>query len=231
MNVDLARIQFASTSIYHFLFVPVTIGLGFLVAILQTMWYRGGDPEYKRLTQVLRHAARDQRRDRCGDGARAGVRVRDELVELLAYRRRRVRCAARDGRARGVLPRVNVPRPLAVRLGSAAEADPPRHNLARRPWRCALGRVHHGGELMDAASGRVRDRPDHEPAGAEQHRRGVHEPGLRVGIPARRARVTRHRGARDARRVRHGISVATAPRVRSSAPRRRPSSCWCRRSS
>ena len=53
MNVDLARIQFASTSIYHFLFVPVTIGLGFLVAILQTMWYRGGDPEYKRLTKFF----------------------------------------------------------------------------------------------------------------------------------------------------------------------------------
>ncbi len=53
MNVDLARIQFASTTIYHFLFVPVTIGLGFLVAILQTMWYRGGDPEHKRLTKFF----------------------------------------------------------------------------------------------------------------------------------------------------------------------------------
>ena len=53
MNVDLARLQFATTSIYHFLFVPVTIGLGFLVAILQTMWYRGGDPEYKRLTKFF----------------------------------------------------------------------------------------------------------------------------------------------------------------------------------
>ena len=53
MNIDLARIQFASTSIYHFLFVPVTIGLSFLVAVLQTMWYRGGDPEYKRLTKFF----------------------------------------------------------------------------------------------------------------------------------------------------------------------------------
>ena len=34
MNVDLARLQFATTTIYHFLFVPVTIGLGFLVAVL-----------------------------------------------------------------------------------------------------------------------------------------------------------------------------------------------------
>jgi len=53
MNVGLARLQFATTSIYHFLFVPVTIGLGFLVAVLQTMWYRSGDPEYKRLTKFF----------------------------------------------------------------------------------------------------------------------------------------------------------------------------------
>ncbi len=36
-NLDLARVQVGSTTIYHFLFVPITIGLGFLVAILQTM--------------------------------------------------------------------------------------------------------------------------------------------------------------------------------------------------
>jgi cytochrome d ubiquinol oxidase subunit I len=50
---DLARWQFATTSIYHFLFVPVTIGLAFLVAILQTVWYRTDDPEYKRMTRFF----------------------------------------------------------------------------------------------------------------------------------------------------------------------------------
>jgi cytochrome d ubiquinol oxidase subunit I len=52
-NVDLARVQFASTTIYHFLFVPVTIGLAFLVAILQTMWHRSGNPEHRRLTRFF----------------------------------------------------------------------------------------------------------------------------------------------------------------------------------
>src|SRR3974390_1117233 len=52
-NVDLARIQFASTTIYHFFFVPVTIGLAFLVAILQTMWYASGDPEKRRLCRFF----------------------------------------------------------------------------------------------------------------------------------------------------------------------------------
>ena len=53
MTNDLARWQFATTSIYHFLFVPVTIGLAFLVAILQTAWHRNGKPEYKRLTRFF----------------------------------------------------------------------------------------------------------------------------------------------------------------------------------
>jgi cytochrome d ubiquinol oxidase subunit I len=53
MTNDLARWQFATTSIYHFLFVPVTIGLAFLVAILQTAWYRNGRPEYRRLTKFF----------------------------------------------------------------------------------------------------------------------------------------------------------------------------------
>jgi cytochrome d ubiquinol oxidase subunit I len=53
MTNDLARWQFATTSIYHFLFVPVTIGLAFLVALLQTAWYRNERPEYKRLTRFF----------------------------------------------------------------------------------------------------------------------------------------------------------------------------------
>lgn len=52
-DLDLARLQFASTSIYHFLFVPVTIGLGFLVAVLHTMWFRSGDRDHERLTRFF----------------------------------------------------------------------------------------------------------------------------------------------------------------------------------
>jgi cytochrome d ubiquinol oxidase subunit I len=53
MANELARWQFATTSIYHFLFVPVTIGLAFLVAVLQTAWHRTGDPEYRRVTRFF----------------------------------------------------------------------------------------------------------------------------------------------------------------------------------
>jgi len=50
---DLARIQFASTSIYHFFFVPVTIGLAFLMAILHTKWYRTREGRDERLTRFF----------------------------------------------------------------------------------------------------------------------------------------------------------------------------------
>jgi cytochrome bd ubiquinol oxidase subunit I len=52
-NVDLARVQFGFTSVNHFLFVPVTIGLAFLTALLQSAWHRGGREEYLRLTRFF----------------------------------------------------------------------------------------------------------------------------------------------------------------------------------
>ena len=36
--VHLSRMQFASTAFYHFLFVPLTLGLSFLLAIMETVY-------------------------------------------------------------------------------------------------------------------------------------------------------------------------------------------------
>ena len=41
---DLARWQFAITTVYHFLFVPITIGLSAIVAVFQTAWVRTRRP-------------------------------------------------------------------------------------------------------------------------------------------------------------------------------------------
>jgi len=49
--VALSRWQFALTTIYHFFFVPLTLGLGWFVAILETMYVRSGNPMYKSLTK------------------------------------------------------------------------------------------------------------------------------------------------------------------------------------
>src|SRR5512139_2617857 len=49
--LDVARWQFGVTTVYHFLFVPVTIGLSFLVAGMQTAWRRTGDERWLKLTK------------------------------------------------------------------------------------------------------------------------------------------------------------------------------------
>jgi cytochrome d ubiquinol oxidase subunit I len=51
--VDLARAQFATTSLYHFLFVPLTLGLGPIVAVFQTIWHRTGNEAWLRLTKFF----------------------------------------------------------------------------------------------------------------------------------------------------------------------------------
>jgi cytochrome bd ubiquinol oxidase subunit I len=52
-DVDLARLQFALTSLYHFIFVPLTLGLAPLVAVMQTRWHRTGDEAWLRLTKFF----------------------------------------------------------------------------------------------------------------------------------------------------------------------------------
>jgi cytochrome d ubiquinol oxidase subunit I len=52
-TVDLARAQFATTSIYHFLFVPLTLGLGPIVATYQTLWLRTGNENWLKLTRFF----------------------------------------------------------------------------------------------------------------------------------------------------------------------------------
>ncbi|AEG60683.1 cytochrome ubiquinol oxidase subunit I [Desulforamulus ruminis] len=47
----LARWQFGITSVYHFLFVPLTLGLSILVAIMETMYVRTGNETYRKMTK------------------------------------------------------------------------------------------------------------------------------------------------------------------------------------
>jgi len=49
--LEIARWQFGITTVYHFVMVPLTLGLGPLVAIMQTMWVRTGEERYLRMTK------------------------------------------------------------------------------------------------------------------------------------------------------------------------------------
>jgi cytochrome d ubiquinol oxidase subunit I len=50
-SLELARWQFGITTLYHFIFVPLTIGLAFFTAWAQTKWYRSGDDKWKKATR------------------------------------------------------------------------------------------------------------------------------------------------------------------------------------
>ena len=47
----LSRLQFAAASMFHFLFVPLTLGLSLLVALMETKYARTGDETYKRMAK------------------------------------------------------------------------------------------------------------------------------------------------------------------------------------
>ena len=49
--VDLSRFQFAMTAMYHFLFVPLTLGLAFILAIMETTYVISGKEIYKDMTK------------------------------------------------------------------------------------------------------------------------------------------------------------------------------------
>ena len=70
----LSRIQFALTVAYHFLFVPLSIGLGLILAINETRYYRSRKPEDAAATKFW-----------------VKVFLRHQLGELLAVRGRHLR--------------------------------------------------------------------------------------------------------------------------------------------
>ena len=49
--VDWSRAQFALTAMFHWIFVPLTLGLGFMVAFMESIYVKTGDPEWKKLTK------------------------------------------------------------------------------------------------------------------------------------------------------------------------------------
>ena len=157
MNVDLARWQFAFTTINHFFFVPVTIGLAFLTALLQTAWHRSGQPEYLRLTRFFGTLL----------VINVAIGVVTGLVQEFEFGMNWSAYSRLVGNVFGA--------PLAMEglaafflestfLGlwlfgwdKLSAPGPPADDLGGRGRHHAVGGVHHGGQLLDAAPGRLRD--------------------------------------------------------------------------
>ena len=71
--IDWSRAQFALTAIYHWIFVPLTLGLAVIMGIMETVYYRTGDNVLETYCQVLDETLRHQFCHRCGNGTDSGV--------------------------------------------------------------------------------------------------------------------------------------------------------------
>lgn len=49
--IDWSRAQFALTAMFHWIFVPLTLGITFIIAIMESIYVKTGDPEWKRITK------------------------------------------------------------------------------------------------------------------------------------------------------------------------------------
>lgn len=49
--IDWSRAQFALTAMYHWIFVPITLGITFIIAIMETIYVKTNNPEWKRITK------------------------------------------------------------------------------------------------------------------------------------------------------------------------------------
>lgn len=49
--VDLSRLQFGATALYHFLFVPLTLGMTWILVIMESVYVMTGKQVYKDMTK------------------------------------------------------------------------------------------------------------------------------------------------------------------------------------
>ena len=105
----LSRIQFALTIAFHYLYPPLSIGLGVMLVIMEGLWLKTGNDRLSPDGAVLDQGLRAHLRHRRGHRHRDGVRVRHQLGDLLPLRGRRVRQRPGGGGHLRLLPRIGLP--------------------------------------------------------------------------------------------------------------------------
>ena len=176
-SLDLARWQFAITTVYHFLFVPITIGMAFIVAGFQTAWYRTGKEKYLRLTKYFGKLFLINFAMGVVTGIVQEFQFGMNWSDYSPLRRRHLRCAAGHRGAARVLPRVDVPRAVDLRVGPAAEEGAPRHDLDRGQRHPPLRLLHPRCELVHAEPGRLHVQRGHGARRAHRLHRRAHQQG------------------------------------------------------
>ena len=183
--LGVARWQFGITTVYHFLFVPITIGMAFFIAITETAWVRTRKPVYLRATKfwgkffLINFA----------------IGVVTGIVQEFQFGMNWSSYSRFVGDVFGA--------PLAMEallafflestfLGlwifgwdKLSPAPALRLHLAGVDRHHAVGVLHHGRELVHAAPGRHHGEPRPQPRGDERHLGGAVPAAEPVGVLAR----------------------------------------------
>ena len=155
-GLALARWQFAITTVYHFFFVPLTLGLAILVAIMETLYVRTGDETWKRMTKFWGKLFLINFAMGVVTGIVQEFQFGMNWSEYSRFVGRHFRRAAGDRGAAGLLPGIDLPRHVDLRLGEALQAGAPGDDLAGRHRLEPLGAVDPDRQLLHAGAGRLR---------------------------------------------------------------------------
>ena len=52
--IDWSRAQFAMTAMYHWIFVPLTLGLAVVMGIMETLYYKTGNEFWKKTARIIK---------------------------------------------------------------------------------------------------------------------------------------------------------------------------------
>ena len=128
--VELSRLQFGLTAMYHFLFVPLTLGLSVLLGIMESVYVMTGRTIWRDMTKYWGLLFGINFAMGVATGHHHGIPVRHELGLLLALCRRHLRRAAGDRRSHGLLSRGEFRRAVLLRLGPDVEGGTSDGDLA-----------------------------------------------------------------------------------------------------
>ncbi len=152
--VDLSRLQFALTALYHFLFVPLTLGLSVLLAIMESVYVMTGRRIWRDMTMFwgilfgINFAM----------GVATGITMEFQFGTNWSYFSHYVGdvfgAPLAIARPDGVLPRGDLHRIVLFRMGPAQQIGPSRRHLVRRIRFELLGSLDPDRQCLDAASGR-----------------------------------------------------------------------------
>jgi hypothetical protein len=151
--VDVSRWQFGITTVYHFIFVPLTIGLAPLIAVMQTAWVVTDNVAWYRLTKFFGKLFL----------INFAIGVATGIVQEFQFGMNWSEYSRFVGDVFGA--------PLAME--STAPAGALGMHLDRRDRRQRFRLLHHRGELLHAAPGRRTLQPRDPARGVTQHHRAA----------------------------------------------------------